>query len=84
MLPDQATEDDLDPVRAWQTVRDLRIPADLIPVRESEFEEAREHAGTLGRGPRRRPSNCGRWFPVVAGYLAAAADDLDAATPLDA
>jgi predicted nucleotidyltransferase len=49
VLPDEATEDDLDPVCAWQAVRDLRIPADVIPVRRSEFEEARDHAGTLVR-----------------------------------
>ena len=34
---------------AWRIVRDLRIPADVIPVRRSEFEEARDHAGTLVR-----------------------------------
>jgi predicted nucleotidyltransferase len=49
VVADDATEDDLDPVRAWQAVRDLRIPADVIPVRQSEFEEARDHAGTLVR-----------------------------------
>ncbi len=49
VLPDEASEDDLDPVRAWQAVRDLRIPADVIPVHTSEFEEARDHAGTLAR-----------------------------------
>jgi predicted nucleotidyltransferase len=49
VLPDDATDDDLDLMRAWQTVRDLRIPADVIPVRRSEFEEARDHAGTLVR-----------------------------------
>jgi uncharacterized protein len=49
VLPDEATEDDLDLMRAWQAVRDLRIPADLIPVRKGEFEEARDHAGTLVR-----------------------------------
>lgn len=36
-------------MHAWQTVRNLRIPADVIPVRRSEFEEARDHAGTLVR-----------------------------------
>src|SRR5262245_16867096 len=49
VLPDDATDDELDPMRAWQTVRDLRIPADVIPVRRTEFEEARDHAGTLVR-----------------------------------
>jgi len=49
VLPDEATEEDLDPVLAWQAVRDLRIPADVIPVRKGEFEEARDHAGTLVR-----------------------------------
>ena len=36
-------------MRAWEIVRDLRIPADVIPVRRSEFEEARDHVGTLVR-----------------------------------
>ena len=49
VVSDDATDDDLDVVRAWQAVRDLRIPADVIPVRRSEFEEARDHAGTLAR-----------------------------------
>jgi predicted nucleotidyltransferase len=49
IMPDDATDDDLDLMHAWQTVRDLRIPADVIPVRLCEFEEARGHAGTLVR-----------------------------------
>ena len=49
VVPDDATDDELDLVHAWQVVRDLRIPADVIPVRLSEFEEARDHAGTLVR-----------------------------------
>jgi len=49
VVPDDATDCELDLMHAWQTVRDLRIPADVISVRRSEFEEAREHAGTLVR-----------------------------------
>jgi predicted nucleotidyltransferase len=49
VLPDDASDDELDLMQAWQTVRDLRIPADVIPVRRSEFEEARDHPGTLVR-----------------------------------
>ena len=49
VVPDDATDDELDLMHAWQTVRDLRIPADVIPVRQSEFEEARHLAGTLVR-----------------------------------
>jgi predicted nucleotidyltransferase len=49
VVPDDATDDELDLMHAWQTVRDLQIPADVIPVRRSEFEEARDHAGTLVR-----------------------------------
>jgi predicted nucleotidyltransferase len=49
VVSDNATDDELDVMRAWQAVRDLRIPADVIPVRRSEFEEARDHAGTLVR-----------------------------------
>jgi predicted nucleotidyltransferase len=49
VLPDDASEDELDLMRAWQAVRDLRIPADVYPVRKSEFEGARDHAGTLVR-----------------------------------
>ncbi|WP_437569525.1 nucleotidyltransferase domain-containing protein [Sorangium sp. So ce542] len=49
VLPDDAIDDDLDLMHAWQMVRDLRIPTDVYPVRQSEFEEARSHAGTLAR-----------------------------------
>jgi len=49
VLPNEAPDDELDLVHAWQAVRDLRIPADVITVRWSEFEEARHHAGTLVR-----------------------------------
>jgi uncharacterized protein len=49
VLPDDATEEELDLMLAWQRVRDLRIPADVYPVRRSEFEGARHHAGTLVR-----------------------------------
>ena len=49
VLPDEADEEELDLMHAWQAIRDLRIPADVIPVRLSEFEEARDHAGTLVR-----------------------------------
>jgi predicted nucleotidyltransferase len=49
VVSDDATDDELDLVHAWQVVRELRIPADVIPVRRSEFEEARDHAGTLVR-----------------------------------
>lgn len=49
VLPDDALEEELDLMRAWQTVRDLRIPADVIPVRKSEFEQSRDRAGTLVR-----------------------------------
>jgi predicted nucleotidyltransferase len=49
VVSDDATEDELVTMRAWEIVRDLRIPADVIPVRRSEFEEARDHVGTLVR-----------------------------------
>jgi predicted nucleotidyltransferase len=37
VLPDDASEDELDLMRAWQMVRDLRIPADVAAVRKSEL-----------------------------------------------
>ena len=49
VLPDAATDDELDLMVAWQSVRDLRIPADVVPVRRSDFEEARNLPGTLVR-----------------------------------
>jgi predicted nucleotidyltransferase len=49
VLPDDATDDELDLMNAWLAVRDLRIPADVVPVRRSEFEQARGDAGTLVR-----------------------------------
>ena len=49
VVSDDAIDDELDLMHAWQTVRDLQFPAAVIPVRRSEFEEARDHAGTLVR-----------------------------------
>lgn len=49
VVSNDATDDELDVLHAWQAVRDLRIPADILPVRRSEFEEARDRVGTLVR-----------------------------------
>lgn len=49
VVPDDSTEEEMDLMHAWQLIRDLRIPADVIPVRRSEFEEARDLVGTLVR-----------------------------------
>ena len=39
----------LDLCAAWTAVRDLKIAADIIPVRRAEFEEARTQCGTLAQ-----------------------------------
>ena len=47
VLPDQASEEMLDPHQAWLRVRDLRIPTDILSMRRSEFEEQRRLFGSL-------------------------------------
>lgn len=47
VVPDTTPESLLDLAAAWMAVRDLEIPADIIPVRRSEFDEARAQRGTL-------------------------------------
>jgi uncharacterized protein len=49
VLPDSAPDEALDMVQAWQAVSDLRIPADIIPIRKSEFDQDRRLVGTLSR-----------------------------------
>lgn len=49
VVSDDSSDEELDLMHAWQLIRDLRIPADVISVWRSEFEEARDHVGTLVR-----------------------------------
>lgn len=47
VLPDSAPEEALDLVQAWRVVSDLRIPADIIPIKKSEFDQDQHRVGTL-------------------------------------
>lgn len=47
VVPDETSDDLLDLTTAWMAVRDLKIAADVIPVRRAEFDAARSQRGTL-------------------------------------
>lgn len=49
VLPDGTPESDLDPIRAWMMIRDLRIPADVVPCTRAEFEEEKNEIDSLAR-----------------------------------
>ncbi|MEO5338519.1 MAG: nucleotidyltransferase domain-containing protein [Magnetospirillum sp. WYHS-4] len=49
ILPDGTPEDDLDPVRAWEVVRGLGVPIDVVPCTRSEFEEEKDEIDSLPR-----------------------------------
>jgi predicted nucleotidyltransferase len=49
VLPDETPEADLDPVRAWEMVRGLGVPVDLIPCTHSDFEEEKGEIDSLPR-----------------------------------
>jgi HEPN domain-containing protein/predicted nucleotidyltransferase len=49
VLPDDATEEQLDPIAAWQHVRGLGVPVDVIPCTRSEFEDEKAEIDTLPR-----------------------------------
>jgi predicted nucleotidyltransferase len=49
VVPDSTPEPDLDFFHAWMLLRDLGIPADLVPYTRAEFEEERDVVGTLAR-----------------------------------
>jgi predicted nucleotidyltransferase len=42
-----ADEQSLDLTEAWRRVRDLKIPADIYPVRQDEFLEGQGSVGSL-------------------------------------
>lgn len=49
VLPDGTPEADMGPIRAWEVVRDLGVPVDLVPCTHSEFEEEKDEIDTLPR-----------------------------------
>jgi len=49
ILPDGATEADLDPIRAWKLVREGGVPVDVVPCTRSDFEEEKNEIDTLAR-----------------------------------
>lgn len=49
VLPDGASQGDLDPVRAWALVRGLGVPVDVVPCTRAEFEEEKHEIDTLAR-----------------------------------
>lgn len=49
VLPDGASDAELDPIRAWSLVRGLGVPVDIVPCTRSEFEEEKHEIDTLAR-----------------------------------
>ena len=49
VLGDEASEADLDLVRAWEITCGLGIPADLVPCKRADFEGEKDEVGTLPR-----------------------------------
>jgi uncharacterized protein len=49
ILPDGASPEALDLVKAWSIISGLGIPADLVPYTRSEFEEEKDAVGTLAK-----------------------------------
>ena len=47
VLPNEASEEQIDLGFTWQILRGLGIPTDAIPVRRSDLDWARDHVGTL-------------------------------------
>jgi uncharacterized protein len=87
VLSDDAPDELLDSGHIWNAcIRKLPVPADVIPVRESEFATMRAFAGSLCRTVALEgqqiygevvPPN-----PITLAYLQAAEEDLDAARRL--
>jgi predicted nucleotidyltransferase len=49
ILPNEASDEDLDPVSAWMLVRRLGIAVDVVPYRRVEFDEEKHEIDTLAR-----------------------------------
>ena len=83
VLPNDATPAILDPIAAWQIVRGLGVPVDVIPCTRSEFDDERDEIDSL---PRAAYQNGICIFMSiekrVAAYLDLAGQDLDAAEVL--
>ena len=52
VMPDGASDEELDPIRAWSLARGLGVPIDVVPCTRSEFEEEKHEIDTLARGLR--------------------------------
>ena len=49
VLPDDASDADIDLIGAWSIVRGFGIPVDLVPCTRSEFDEEKHEIDTLAR-----------------------------------
>jgi len=47
VVPDGTREELLDLNGAWLRVCDLNLPVDLFPIRRGDFQESRQHFGSL-------------------------------------
>lgn len=53
VVPDDTSDDEMEIHSVWQKIMDLRIPADVIPVRHSEFAAFAPVAGSLSHEVKR-------------------------------
>jgi HEPN domain-containing protein/predicted nucleotidyltransferase len=49
VLPDGATDKELDPIDAWKLVSGLGVPVDVIPCTRAEFDEEKDELDSLPR-----------------------------------
>lgn len=49
VVPDDAPNTIFHPVYAWRVGHDVRVPADVIPITRSDFEEEKGEIDTLAR-----------------------------------
>jgi predicted nucleotidyltransferase len=67
VLGNDASEGDLDLVKAWELTCGLGIPADLVPCTRSDFEGERDEIGTLPRAAYHRGRRIYERLPQGSG-----------------
>jgi predicted nucleotidyltransferase len=83
VLPDDAHPSALDVVAAWELVRGLRVPVDVVPCTRSEFDDERDEIDSLPRAAWQRGVCVYMSVPKrIRSFLDLVADDLAAADVL--
>lgn len=83
VLPDGTPPEVLDPIAAWQIVRGLGVPVDVVPCTRSEFEEEKDEIDTLARAAYQKGICIFMSTPKrISAYLELVGEDLQAAEVL--